>query len=149
MRLSRIVYVLLLACLMISCHSAPETTKCPDCDGTGYTDTVVCTDCCGTGEVECEDCDGSGLLEPCTRCGGDHEIPCSHCGETGINADGLPCSHCEGTGHEVCPSCYGAHEKCSCVHSRPFKPGWVLCRTCDGLREVYIECKTCNGSGRI
>lgn len=114
MNFSRIV-VVLLVCAMASCHSVPEveaSTECPDCGGTGYTDTIAGADCGASGEVKCTLCDGSGRTDPpCTICGGGREIPCSYCGESGVNADGTPCSHCEGTGHVVCPSCYGAHDK--------------------------------------
>lgn len=147
------IVVVLLVCAMASCHSAPKvdsTTECPDCGGTGYTDTIACVDCGGTGEVECTLCDGFGRTDPpCTICGGGSRIPCSYCDESGVDADGAPCSYCEGIGSVECPSCSGIHDKCECVYSRLHKPGWLPCRTCDGCGEVYIECSTCNGSGRL
>lgn len=151
MKILQLIAVMLLLSLA-SCNSKPKAVPkqpCPDCCGTRYTDTIFCTNCEGTGEVKCEYCDGKGLLDPCSRCGGGHEIPCPDCGETGLDADGAPCSHCEGTGHVVCPSCYGAHDKCECVHSGLFKPGWLPCPKCDGEGKIYVECKTCNGTGRI
>lgn len=139
--------------IMASCHSVPEveaSTECPDCGGTGYTDTIACTDCGASGEVECTLCDGSGRTDPpCTICGGGRQIPCSYCGESGVNADGTPCPNCEGMGFVDCPSCYGIHDKCECVYSGLHKAGRLPCPTCDGLGEVHIECKTCNGSGRL
>lgn len=79
-------------------------TKCPACNGDGWT---PCPDCAASGHVVCRACDGLGRPAKCIKCGGAGTAPCTVCKGTGKERSGNPCAACMGEGIGLCRSCHG------------------------------------------